>query len=144
MLQAHAAGMSYTILRPVSFMDNMAPDLHGKGFATMWANVVGSRPLQLVSAKDIGVFAAKALMEPASPAFHNKALSLAGEELTQAQASKVFEKVYGKPMPNTLCGWEVGAVADSGVEEYVPVVCEGGVWGAGRGVSTVVPEVAGF
>jgi len=59
--------MSYTILRPVSFMDNVAPDLHGKGFATMWANVVGSKPLQLVSAKDIGVFAAKALMDPRRP-----------------------------------------------------------------------------
>ncbi|KAH9207141.1 hypothetical protein DL95DRAFT_484077, partial [Leptodontidium sp. 2 PMI_412] len=38
--------MSYTILRPVAFMDNLLPNFFGKGFANMWAGV-GDRPLQL-------------------------------------------------------------------------------------------------
>lgn len=95
-------GMTYTILRPVSFMDNVTPDLHGKGFAAMWHCVGPSKPLQLISAHDIGVFAAQAIQSPLCPPYHNAALSIAGDELTQVQADGVFRKVFGRPMPKTL------------------------------------------
>lgn len=96
------ADMTYTILRPVSFMDNVTPDLHGKGYAAMWHCMGPHKPLQLISTRDIGVFAARAIASPDSPSFKNTALTLAGDELTQVQADGVFRKVWGKPMPKTL------------------------------------------
>lgn len=96
-------GMTYTILRPVAFYDNLTPDFIGKGFASMWNNM-GSVPLQLVGTRDIGIFAALAFsnLESSPQTYRNAAISLAGDELTQPEASKIFEKVYGKKMPITF------------------------------------------
>lgn len=96
-------GMTYTILRPVAFFDNLTPDFLGKGFAAMWSNM-GAVPLQLVGTRDIGIFAAMAFskLDSDPKVFLNNAISLAGDELTQPEASKVFEKVYGKKMPTTF------------------------------------------
>lgn len=92
--------MTYTILRPTAFYDNLTPDFVGKGFAAMWSNM--GVPLQLVGTRDIGVFAALALAHPESPTYRNSAISLAGDELTQAQASEAFQKVFGRKMPITF------------------------------------------
>lgn len=92
-------GMTYTILRPVAFYDNLTPDFLGKGFAAMWHNM-GSIPLQLVGTRDIGIFAALAFADPET--WRNRAISLAGDELTQAEASRVFQEVFGKKMPITF------------------------------------------
>jgi uncharacterized protein YbjT (DUF2867 family) len=99
----NSQGMTYTILRPTAFYDNLTPDFIGKGFAAMWNNM-GSVPLQLVGTRDIGVFAAMAFsnLDSDSNTYRNNAISLAGDELTQPEASKVFEKVFGKKMPITF------------------------------------------
>ena len=69
----------------------------GKVFAAMWRKMgVG---LQLVSTHDIGVFAALAFADPVSPVFRNNAISLAGDKMTQAQASEHFQKVFSQKMP---------------------------------------------
>ena len=96
-------GMTYTILRPVAFFENLTPDFLGKGFAAMWSNM-GAVPLQLVGTRDIGVFAAMAFskLDSDPETFRNNAISLAGDKLTQLEGSKVFEKVYGKKMPITF------------------------------------------
>lgn len=65
-------------------------------------NNVGSKPLQLISTKDIGVFAAKAIENAQSPILRNEVLPLAGDELTQRQALDHLENIYGKPMPTAL------------------------------------------
>jgi nucleoside-diphosphate-sugar epimerase len=56
-LKKAAAGtqMTWTMLRPVTFMENLTPDFAGKGFAAMW-NQVGERPVQLVAVSDVGFF----------------------------------------------------------------------------------------
>ncbi len=97
--QAEAHAMTYTILRPVSFFENLAPGLHGAGFARMWAQM-GDKPLQLVSTRDIGWFAAQAFLRPEE--FRNTALSLAGDELTQKEADVLFREAVGFPMPMSL------------------------------------------
>ncbi|KAL9089965.1 MAG: hypothetical protein Q9165_005494 [Trypethelium subeluteriae] len=96
--KATAAEMTWTVLRPVTFMENYTPDFHGRGFAAMWHGL-GNKPLQLVAAKDIGIFAAQAIQSPEDPLFRNKAVSIAADELTQDEACKVFQKVYGTKMP---------------------------------------------
>lgn len=97
--------MSWTILRPVTFMDNLTLDFPGKGFAAMWRQV-GSRPIQVVAASDIGVFAAKALLEPER--FKEKCVGIAGDSLNFEEACRVFKERIGVEMPTTFCA--VGSV----------------------------------
>lgn len=100
--------MTYTILRPVAFMENLTPDFPGRVFAAMWSNM-GDKKLQLVATKDIGIFAAQAFAASDTDEYRNKAISLAGDELTQAEANEVFWKALGRPMPKAygFMGWFV-------------------------------------
>ncbi|KAG9236758.1 putative NmrA-like family domain-containing protein 1 [Amylocarpus encephaloides] len=97
--------MKWTILRPVTFMDNLTPDFAGKGFAAMWRQV-GARKIQLVAASDIGLFAAKALLHPGE--YEGRSIGIAGDELSYEDAERVFEDVLGVKMPTTFCA--VGSV----------------------------------
>ncbi|CAM1506063.1 Fc.00g057040.m01.CDS01 [Cosmosporella sp. VM-42] len=92
--------MSWTILRPVAFMENFQVGFVGKIFATAWREVVKSRPLQLISTDDIGTFAALSFLNPEK--FSNKSISLAGDELTYSQLVEVFKKKTGSPPPTTF------------------------------------------
>ncbi|KHN98013.1 nucleoside-diphosphate-sugar epimerase family protein [Metarhizium album ARSEF 1941] len=93
-------GMSWTILRPVAFMENLAPGFIGKFFVTAWRDAIKSRPLQLISTDDIGAFAALSFMEPER--FAGKSISLAGDEMTYAQLEQVFREKTGAPPPTTF------------------------------------------
>lgn len=101
---AKGSNMTYTILRPVAFMDNWSPTFFGKMFGAMWASALSQdKKLQLVSVKDIGHFAAEAFRNPAR--FKNRAVSLAGDELTLAQASKVWrDKGHTPPVTYSFLG----------------------------------------
>ncbi|EXU94496.1 NmrA-like family protein [Metarhizium robertsii] len=92
--------MSWTILRPVAFMENFTPGFAGKVFATAWRGAVRSRPLQLISADDIGAFAALSFMEPER--FSGRSISLAGDELSYAQAEEIFKRKTGAPPATTF------------------------------------------
>ncbi|RYC53681.1 hypothetical protein CHU98_g12526, partial [Xylaria longipes] len=55
--------MTYTILRPVAFMDNFNPTSgFGSAMSAMWATMPADTKLQLTSVRDIGVFGAKAIL----------------------------------------------------------------------------------
>lgn len=92
----------WTILRPVAFMDNLVPAFIGKMFPAMWGQSLGEdrKALQLISVHDIGVFAANAFQRPQQ--FEGRAISLAGDELTLAQAKKKFRDAMGYDMPVTF------------------------------------------
>ncbi|KAF5249509.1 hypothetical protein FANTH_5202 [Fusarium anthophilum] len=92
--------MTYTLLRPVTFFENITTDIHGKGFARMWEQM-GSKKLQMVSTKDIGWFAAQSLIWP--DMYRNKALTLVGDELTQREADAIYCEVIGQGMPLAPC-----------------------------------------
>ena len=109
--------MSYTIIRPVAFMDNEQPGQFGRLFAAMWAQM-GDVKLQLVATKDIGVFAAKALCEPENEDFKNQAISIAGDSMTQNEGNEAFWKVVRRPMVQSW--WILGyllkwVISDVGV-----------------------------
>jgi len=97
--KAAESGVTWTILRPTAFMDNLSPDFNGKAFASMWAGI-GSKPLQLVSLKDIGHFGAVALLEPEK--YKGQNIGLAGDELTHEEACRVFKETMGYEMPQTF------------------------------------------
>ena len=96
--------MTWTILRPVAFMDNLKPGFFCKMFNAMWLGM-GDTKLQLVSTKDIGVFAAQALASFEEETYKNQAISLAGDNLTQQEGNEVFWKVYGRNVPRTYVFW---------------------------------------
>ncbi|KAI1110189.1 hypothetical protein F5Y14DRAFT_455299 [Nemania sp. NC0429] len=90
--------MSYTILRPVAFMDNFNPTSgFGPVMASLWSTLPASTKLQLVSVRDIGVFGAKALLSPEQ--YAGRAIGLAGDELTLLEARAVYRKVAGLQLP---------------------------------------------
>ncbi|EWG53538.1 hypothetical protein FVEG_11949 [Fusarium verticillioides 7600] len=92
--------MAYTILRPVTFFENITTDIHGRGFTRMWEQM-GSKKLQMVSTKDIGWFAAQSLMWPEM--YKNMALTLVGDELTQREADAIYYVVIGQKMALAPC-----------------------------------------
>ena len=106
---------TWTILRPVAFLDNMNPGSFAAMFIAFWAaSLSPTTKLQLVSVRGIGLFAAKALTEPSE--WSGKAISLAGDELTLDEARSVFHKVKGKDLPQSwsilanLVLWAIGDV----------------------------------
>lgn len=91
-------GLPATIFRPAGFMENYYVDqveigiLKGKlADATR-----GDKPYQTIAADDIGAFVALAFERPG--AFIGKELEIAGSELTNIEAAKVFSRVLGKPV----------------------------------------------
>lgn len=68
-----------------------------------------SRKLQIVSVRDIGLFAAKALLHPDSPEYRGRAIGLAGDELTLDEARAIFRRVAGRELPQawSVVGWAV-------------------------------------
>ncbi|KAL8705093.1 MAG: hypothetical protein Q9201_001776 [Fulgogasparrea decipioides] len=95
--------MSYTIVRPVAFMDGLQPGFMGKVFAT-WLKIGlrPSKPLQYVAVSDIGFFAAQGFLQPEDPAYKNQAINLAGDELTFEQLNDVLQSKMGYPIPLTF------------------------------------------
>ncbi|KAH8696636.1 hypothetical protein BGW36DRAFT_322006 [Talaromyces proteolyticus] len=101
MTAASPQAMTYSILRPVTFFENMTADIHGKGFARMWEQMGPNKALQLVSTKDIGYVAAQAFTHPGK--YRNVAMTLVGDELTQSEAEVIFQEVVGSSMPMAPC-----------------------------------------
>ncbi|KAG9851592.1 NAD(P)-binding protein, partial [Aureobasidium melanogenum] len=99
---ARKSHMNWTILRPVCFMENLSL---GKGFeakvmGTAWRIGLGSKPLQLVATSDIGWYAAQALLHP--DIYSGRSISIAGDELSFAQANGLFKAQSGQDIPQTM------------------------------------------
>ena len=123
--------MSYTILRPVAFMDNLNPSFYGKAFASMWGGV-GDKPLQLVSTRDIGVFAARAFTDPT---YKNRAIGLAGDELNLSQGKRVFKETMGSDLPETY------GFLGAGIKYMVKEVGTMFDWFKDEGYGVNIPEL---
>jgi uncharacterized protein YbjT (DUF2867 family) len=91
--------MSWTILRPVAFMDNLVPAFPTKVFLAALRDTLKGKPLQWVSTDDIGLFAAAAFRNPEK--WNARAEGLAGDELTFEEMSGCFERATGSPAPAT-------------------------------------------
>ncbi|KAI1411208.1 NAD(P)-binding protein [Hypoxylon sp. FL1857] len=106
--------LTYTILRPVAFMDNLNPGgAFGMVFASLWSTLSASRTLQFVSVRDIGLFGAKALLDPSNPKHSNRAIGLAGDDLTLGEARDIYRRVSGgQELPQAwwIVGWAVRGV----------------------------------
>ena len=91
-------GLPATVVRPVTFMEGYYIDeveigiLKGK----LVDPVAGDKPYQTIATDDIGGFVALAFERPSE--FIGKQLEIAGSELTNREAAKVFSRVLGKPV----------------------------------------------
>ena len=83
--------MSWTILRPVAFFENIGVAFLNRLFVAMWRSIPSSKPLQFISTVDIGHIAAMAFQNPDSPDYKNQAISIAGAELNYQQANEIFK-----------------------------------------------------
>jgi uncharacterized protein YbjT (DUF2867 family) len=89
---------SYTILRPVFFMDNLLspwfkPAIDEGNLA------IGVKPdtrLQMIAVSDIGKYGCMAFERHAE--MNGKAIDLAGDEMTMPEAAEVIAKAKGKPV----------------------------------------------
>jgi uncharacterized protein YbjT (DUF2867 family) len=91
-------GLPATMLRPVAFMENyyVAEVEIGILKGTLRDPVCADKPYQTIATDDIGAFVALAFERPR--AFIGLELEIAGSELTNAEAAKVFGRVLGKPV----------------------------------------------
>ena len=110
-------GTTWTFLRPVAFMENLSNDFLGKGFLAMWRLNGVDRPLQLISTKDIGKIAAEAFLNADGEEYRNKAISLAGDELSPAQAATIFKETTEMEIPTTYSF--VGSALRWGLKEQL-------------------------
>ena len=98
--KAKGSAMTWTILRPVAFMDNLAPGMQSRVFlASLNSTLKPGQPLQWIACRDIGVFAAKAFENPSE--YNGKAIGLAGDELTVDQTSEAFKAATGEALTPT-------------------------------------------
>lgn len=107
--------MDWTILRPVAFMENFADSLLGRVFVTSWKMVIKEKPLQLIAVPDIGIVAAKVFLHPEE--YKNRAISLAGDEITIERANEIFNKYSGRNFTETfriLCSLIMWGIKDFG------------------------------
>jgi uncharacterized protein YbjT (DUF2867 family) len=91
-------GLPATVLRPVTFMETYYIEqveiglLKGK----LADPIRADKPYQTIATNDIGAFVALAFERPTE--FIGKELEIAGSELTNLEAAKVFSRVLGKPV----------------------------------------------
>lgn len=118
-LKAEAAkdkgGMTWTILRPVAFFDNLTPDLIGKAFARMVQQMEGVK-LAMVGTKNIGRVAATVFLE--DDKYRGKAFPIVGDQMDFEEMQKIFRKTVGKDLqlaPGFLASFFKWAVSDLGI-----------------------------
>jgi uncharacterized protein YbjT (DUF2867 family) len=89
-------GLSYTILRPVWFMENFASEWYRpsieKGVLSM--PLRADRPLQMVSVADIGRIVAEVLTKPMK--FLSKEIDLAAQQLTMTQVAEEISRALNQ------------------------------------------------
>jgi len=93
-----AAGMSYTILRPVAFMDNFPKQAGVFRFMAvgLFFSMAGSKPQQFIAVEDIGIVAGKALSSPDDSTFKNTTIDLSAGEYSLEDVRAAYTKAQGR------------------------------------------------
>ena len=89
-------GLPATVIRPTTFMETYYIDQVEVGIlkGKLVDPIHGNKPYQTIATDDIGAFVALAFERPSE--FIGKELEIAGSELTNVEAAKVFGRVLGK------------------------------------------------
>jgi len=92
------AGISYTILRPVWFMENFASEWYRPSIekGVLSTPLPADRPLQMVSVSDIGRIVAEVFTKPIK--FVGREIDLASDQLTMGQVVEEMSRVLRHPV----------------------------------------------
>lgn len=90
-------GLSATVLRPTSFMENYAHPVWGLRDGTLASAIAPDVPQQLIALSDIAALAALAPADPDQCAV--QALELAGDALTPTQIAEAIGRATGRTVP---------------------------------------------
>jgi uncharacterized protein YbjT (DUF2867 family) len=106
------AGLSYTILRPVWFMENFASEWYRPSIekGVLSTPLAADRPLQMVSVADIGRIVAEVFTKPMK--FVGREIDLAADQLTMEQVVVEMSRVLGSPV-------KYERIPESGAEKAV-------------------------
>ena len=102
--RAAAKHISFTILRPTWFADNALWGFPGRLCMTGWRENMNGKRMQVVTTKDIGRWAAEALLRPDVSGLRNTAVSIASDYLSFQEVDEIFRKETGGPVGVTN-GW---------------------------------------
>jgi uncharacterized protein YbjT (DUF2867 family) len=95
-------GLGYTILRPTWFADNAHWGFPGKLCMTGWKVWMRGKKMQVVTLRDLGRWAAEALVRPERTGIRNEALSVASEELSFGEFDGIWRSKTGEGVPVTI------------------------------------------
>ena len=100
-----SSNMTYTVLRPVVFFDNLKSDnVEGPTFAAVMKYYVpASKPVAYIATADIGWFAADAFANPDK--YKNRGLDLMGDAMTYPEFASRFKAKTGKQLPLPWGWW---------------------------------------
>ena len=108
-------GTDYTILRPTWFADNALWGFPGRLCMTGWREIMKGKRMQVVVTKDIGRWAAEALLRPDGAGLRNTAVSIASDDLTFEEVDRIFREETGQPVGviyGWLARWMIWAITD--------------------------------
>ncbi len=97
-------GMSYTIFRPVFFMDNWLAMREGIDNGAIMLPLSPQTRLQMIAVDDIGAFVSLAFEH--SGQWHNRAFELAGDNLSMAELAEAFSRVSGREVQYRQVPWD--------------------------------------
>ena len=100
----HTSGLTYTILRPVSFMENWEYRKQKIQEGKIVTPFSESTRIQQISVRDIGRLATLAFDKPED--WGGESLDIAGDEFTMKQAQNLFSAVSGSPVELEQISWE--------------------------------------
>ena len=99
-----AAGIAYSIVRPVSFMDNIRFSRKDLMAGVFYDPRESGKSHQWIAASDIGFFVGEAFDRPY--AWVGKALNIAGDEMTLAEYTDLLSRTLGLDIHHQQITWE--------------------------------------
>lgn len=99
--QAPNTGFDYTILRPTWFAENAIWGFPGQLCMTGWRENMNGKRMQVVTAEDLGRWAAEALLRPDRTGIRNTAISIASDYLSFDDVNTIFREETGQPVAVT-------------------------------------------
>lgn len=91
------SGLSATVLRPVSYMENYLHPLFGLKDGALATAILPHVEQQFIALDDIAAFAAAAFADPA--AYRGRVIELAGDALTPPRAAAELSRAVGREVP---------------------------------------------
>lgn len=125
-------GLSATILRPVSFMENYANPRLGLADGEFRTAINSDVVTQIIAVDDVGAFAALAFARPEE--YVGKALEIAGDALTPVQVAAAVGRAINQQISYVHISAET-------IRAHDPVLAEGFAWFNAEGYRADIPAL---